>query len=110
MTDFSGFERVVWRLEVQDPKYLAGEDPGLDERTRMALTELAALLGCVYDHCVDYDSYPNGTPYYAWWVRLPADEHARLGPDGLPQVIGPLRQYLTTQLPDGLAWEITPDR
>ncbi len=33
-----------------------------------------------------------------------------LGPDGLPQVIDPLRQYLTTQLPEGLLWEITPDR
>ncbi len=72
VTDFDGFEWVVWRLEVQDPKHLAGEDPGLDERTRMALTELAASMGCAYDHCVDYDSYPDGTPYYAWWVRLRA--------------------------------------
>ena len=107
--DFKDFEWVVWRLEVQDPSRLAGEDPDLDERTRKTMTELAALLGCAYEHCVDYDSYDDETPYYAWWVRLPAAEHARLDRDGLPLAIAPLRQYLTTQLPDGLKWEITPD-
>ncbi|MGW3661324.1 hypothetical protein ACWD6R_39405 [Streptomyces sp. NPDC005151] len=110
MTDFKDFEWVVWRLEVQDPQQLAGEDPDLDERTQETMTELAASLGCVYELCVDYDSYDDETPYYAWWVRLPATEHARLDKDGLPLAIAPLRQYLTTQLPDGLKWEITPDR
>ncbi|MFF7581195.1 hypothetical protein ACFZBE_40700 [Streptomyces sp. NPDC008061] len=28
----------------------------------------------------------------------------------MPLAIAPLRQYLTTQLPDGLKWEITLDR
>ncbi|MFF3128934.1 hypothetical protein ACFVRD_43415 [Streptomyces sp. NPDC057908] len=79
MTDFEDFEWVVWRLEVQDPRRLAGEDPDLDERTQEPMTELAASLGCVYEHCVDYDSYDDETPYYAWWVRLPVAEHARLG-------------------------------
>ncbi|MEU7297676.1 hypothetical protein AB0A76_31520 [Streptomyces exfoliatus] len=74
------------------------------------MMELAASLGCVYEHCVDTDSYPDGTPYCAWWVRLPAAEHARLDKDGLPQAIGPVRRYMTTQLPDGLKWEVTPDR
>jgi hypothetical protein len=74
------------------------------------MTELAASLGCAYDSCVDYDSYDDETPSYAWWVRLPQAEHARPGKDGLPLAIGPLRQYLTTQLPGGLKWEITPDR
>ncbi|WP_138894524.1 hypothetical protein [Streptomyces chryseus] len=110
MKDWSDFEWVVWRLEVRDPQRLAGEEPDLDERTKATMTELAASLGCVYELCVDYDSYDDDTPYYAWWVRLPASEHARLGKDGLPLAIGPLRQYLTTQLPDGLKWEITPDR
>ncbi|MER5312758.1 hypothetical protein ABT034_33860 [Streptomyces sp. NPDC002773] len=116
MTDFPDFEWVVWRLEVQDPSQLAGADPDLDERTQETMTELAASLGCVYEHCVDTDTdtdtdtYPEGTPYYAWWVRLPATEHTRRDTDGLPQAIGPLRQYLATQLPDGLKWEITPDR
>ncbi|MFJ4478783.1 hypothetical protein [Streptomyces xanthochromogenes] len=108
--DFKGFEWVVWRIEVQDPSRLAGEDPDLDERTKKAMTELAVSLGCVYEHCVDVDTYEDGTPYYAWWVRLPAVEHAWRGPDGLPQALGPLRQYLAIQLPDGLKWEITPDR
>lgn len=110
VADWNDFEWVVWRLEVKDPQRLAGEEPCLDERTKGSMQELAASLGCVYEHCVDYDSYPEGTPYYAWWVRLPAIEHARSGKDGLPQAIGPLRQYLSTQLPDGLQWEITPDR
>ncbi|MEV6250627.1 hypothetical protein AB0M38_31270 [Streptomyces sp. NPDC051742] len=110
MRDWSDFEWVVWRLEVQDPAQRAGEDPGLDERTKETMTELAASLGCGYEHCVDTDTYPDGTPYYAWWVRLPAAQHARLGKDGLPQALGPLREYLTPQLPDGLKWEIAPDR
>ena len=108
--DFKDFEWVVWRIEVQDPSRLAGEDPDLDERTRETMMELAASLGCVYEHCVDYDSYDDETPYYAWWVRLPAAEYARLDKDGMPLAIAPLRQYLTTQLPDGLKWEITLDR
>lgn len=110
VTDFNDFEWVVWRLEVQDPHQLADEDPDLDERTQETMPELAASLGCVYEHCVDTDTYADGTPYYAWWVRLPAAEHARRDTDGLPQALGPLRQYLTTQLPDGLKWEIAPDR
>ncbi|PJN14659.1 hypothetical protein CG724_33845 [Streptomyces sp. CB02120-2] len=110
VTDWNDFEWVVWRLEVRDPQRLAGEEPVLDERTRETLTELAASLGCVYELCVDYDSYDDDTPYYAWWVRLPASEHATVGKDGLPLVIAPLREYLTTQLPVGLRWEITPDR
>lgn len=104
------FEWVVWRLEVRDPQRLAGGEPDLDERTRAPMKELAASLGCVYELCVDYDSYDDDTPYYAWWVRLPASAQARLGEHGLPQVLGPLRQYLTTQLPESLTWEITPDR
>ncbi|MFB7411418.1 hypothetical protein ACFCZ2_29990 [Streptomyces sp. NPDC056202] len=110
MTDWDDFEWVVWRLEAQDPHHLAGDDPHLDERTQETMTELAASLGCVYEHCVDTDTYPDGTPYYAWWVRLPAAEHARRDKDRLPKALGPLRQYLTTQLPDGLKWEITSDR
>ncbi|WP_347125962.1 hypothetical protein [Streptomyces sp. 21So2-11] len=110
VTDWTDFEWVVWRLEVQDPQRLVGGEPDLEERTQEAMTELAASLGCVYDSCVDYDSYDDETPYYAWWVRLPQAEHARLDKDGLPLAIAPLRQYLTTQLPDGLAWEIAPDR
>ncbi|MFJ2136885.1 hypothetical protein ACIP4W_39315 [Streptomyces sp. NPDC088846] len=93
MTDFKGFEWVVWRLEVKDPSQLAGEDPDLNERTQETMTELAASLGCVYELCVDYDSYDE-TPYYAWWVRMPATEHARIDKDGLPLAIAPLRQYL----------------
>ncbi|MEU6662075.1 hypothetical protein [Streptomyces sp. NPDC046821] len=102
---------MVWRLEVQDPSQLAGEDPDLDERTKQMMTELAGSLGCVYEHCVDTDTdtYADGTPYYVWWVRLPAAEHAWHDTVGIPQVLGPLCQYLTTQLPDGLKWEITPD-
>ncbi|MFF4717590.1 hypothetical protein ACFY2V_40295 [Streptomyces eurythermus] len=69
------FDWVVWKLEVQDPQQLAGENPELDEQTKEAMTQLAASLGCVYELCVDYDSDENGTPYYAWWVRLPAAEH-----------------------------------
>lgn len=61
---------MVWRLEVQDPSQLAGEDPDPDERTQETMMELAASLGCVYELCVDYDSYDDETPYYAWWVRL----------------------------------------
>ncbi|MGI5262529.1 hypothetical protein [Streptomyces angustmyceticus] len=110
MTDWNDFAWVVWRLEVQDPRQFAGENPDLDERTTETMTQLAGSLGCVYEHCVDTDTYPDGTPYYAWWVRLPAAEHARHDKDGTPQALGPLRQYLTTQLPDGLKWAITPDR
>ncbi|MEV3993591.1 hypothetical protein AB0J57_32305 [Streptomyces sp. NPDC049837] len=43
-------------------------------------------------------------------VRLPAAEHARRGKDGLPLVRGPIRTYLDGQVPDGLTWEVTPDR
>ncbi|WP_146075787.1 hypothetical protein [Streptomyces sp. Ru62] len=104
------FDWVVWRLEAQDPQQLAGENPDLDERTQETMTQLATSLGCIYEHCVDYDSYDSGTPYYAWWVRLPAAEHARCGKDGLPRVLGPIREYLDGQLPQGLTWEVTPDR
>ncbi|THA36068.1 hypothetical protein E6R18_01540 [Streptomyces sp. A1277] len=110
MRDWSDFEWVVWRLGVQDPQHLAGGGPGLAERTHATMTDLSGSLGCVYEHCVDTDTYPDETPYYAWWVRLPAAEHARRHTDGLPQALHPLREYLTTQLPDGLKWEITPDR
>ncbi|MFF8610729.1 hypothetical protein ACF06X_33015 [Streptomyces sp. NPDC015346] len=58
----------------------------------------------------DYESYDSGTPYYAWWVRLPAVEHARRGKDGLPLVLAPIREYLDGQVPGGLEWEISPDR
>ncbi|MFF3343671.1 hypothetical protein [Streptomyces flavidovirens] len=104
------FDWVVWKLEVQDPSQLAGEDPDLDERTQETMTQLAASLGCVFELCVDYDSYDSGTPYYAWWVRLPAAEHTRRGKNGWPLVLDPIREYLDGQVPDGLEWEITPDR
>lgn len=29
------------------------------------MTDLAASLGCVYEHCVDSDTYDDGAPYYA---------------------------------------------
>lgn len=108
--DWKDFEWVVWSIEARDPLQLAGVNPDLDERTEETMTKLAASLGCVYEHCVDTDSYPDGTPYYAWWVRLPAAEHDRLDASGLPQVLAPMRQYLATQVPDGLAWESAPDR
>ncbi|MFH8254217.1 hypothetical protein [Streptomyces roseolus] len=77
MTDWNDFVWVVWRLEVQDPSQVAGQDPDLDDSTQKTRTERASSLGCVYEHGVDTDTYPDGTPYYAWWVRLPAAEHAR---------------------------------
>lgn len=104
------FDWVVWKLEAQDPSQLAGEDPGLDEQTKEAMTQLAASLGCVYELCVDYDSYDSGTPYYAWWVRLPAAEHTRRDKDGVPLVLAPIREYLDGHVPSGLEWEIIPDR
>lgn len=33
VTDWDDFAWVVWRLAVQDPSQLAGEEPDLDERT-----------------------------------------------------------------------------
>ncbi|MFJ2153983.1 hypothetical protein ACIOHB_35150 [Streptomyces microflavus] len=66
MTDWKDFAWVAWRLEVQDRSRVAGDDPDLDERTEETMTELAASLGCVYEHCVDSDTYPDGMPYYAW--------------------------------------------
>ncbi|MET9465922.1 hypothetical protein ABZY44_14180 [Streptomyces sp. NPDC006544] len=110
MTDWNDFEWVVRRLEVRDPQRLSGEEPDLDECTKQTMTALAVSLGCLYEFCVDYDCYDDDTPYYAWWVRLPAAEHANVGKDGLPRVIGPLRENLSTQLPGGLKWEILPDR
>ncbi|MEU2184576.1 hypothetical protein [Streptomyces thermolilacinus] len=95
---------MVWKLEVQDPQHLADEDPDLDERTQETMTKLAASLGCVYELCVDYDSYDSGTPYYARWVRLPAAEHAQRDKNGLPLVLDPIREYLDGQVPDGLEW------
>ncbi|MCX4791633.1 hypothetical protein OG369_37760 [Streptomyces sp. NBC_01221] len=110
MTDWQDFEWVVWRLEVQDPQQLAGEDPDLDERTQETMTELAASLGCVYELCVDYHSYDDETPYYAWWVRVPTAEHARRGENGLPVAVDRLHRYLAGQLPDLPHWEIVPDQ
>ena len=40
----------------------------------------------------------------------PQPEHARRGKDGLPLVIDPIRAYLDGQVPDGMEWEIAPDR
>jgi hypothetical protein len=74
------------------------------------MTQLAASLGCVFELCVDDDTYASGTPYYAWWVRLPAAEHAQRGEDGVPLVLAPIRDYLHGQVPGGLEWEISPDR
>jgi hypothetical protein len=73
------------------------------------MTELAASLGCVYEECCDDDSSEDGVPYYAWWVRVPQAEHARRGENDIPVVVDRLRQYLDTQLPDLLEWEIVPD-
>ncbi|TJZ98246.1 hypothetical protein [Actinacidiphila oryziradicis] len=73
------------------------------------MTELAASLGCVYEECCDDDSSENGVPYYAWWVRVPQAEHVRRGENDIPVVVDRLRQYLDTQLPDLLEWEIVPD-
>lgn len=97
----------MWRLEVKDPGQLAG--PDLAERTEQTMTELAGSLGCQYDHCVDYDAV-NGTPYYAWWVRVPQAEHQRSGPDGLPHAVTALHEHLRTLLPQALSdWHISPD-
>jgi len=110
MIDLQDLVWVVWRINVEDPVRLAGEEPDLAERTDQAMTELAATSGCVYENCVDYDSSEDGVPYYAWWVRVPAAEHTRRGPDGVPLALEPLRRHLATELPAGLEWEITPDR
>ncbi|MEU5438893.1 hypothetical protein AB0G73_36950 [Streptomyces sp. NPDC020719] len=107
--DLLEYDWVVWELEVRDPHVLT--PPGVGERTEQALTELAGGLGCVFDHCVDDDSYDGsdaGT-YYAWLVRVPQAEHRRRGADGLPLVVAPLWEFLRTQLPAGLdAWTVTP--
>ncbi|MFJ6797051.1 hypothetical protein [Streptomyces sp. NPDC091268] len=104
------FDWVVWKLEVQDPSQLPARTPDLGERTQETMKQFAASLGCVYELCVDYDSYDSGTPYYAWWVRLPAAEHARRDKEGLPLALASIREYLDGQVPDGLECEIIPDR
>ncbi|WP_328681832.1 hypothetical protein OG905_38450 [Streptomyces sp. NBC_00322] len=110
MTDWDEFEWVVWRINVDDPEQRAGAEPDLAELTRQPMTDLAASLGCVYEDCCDDDSSEDDVPYYAWWVRLPAAGHARRNPVGIPLALDRLREYLATQLPPGLEWEITPDR
>jgi hypothetical protein len=41
---------------------------------------------------------------------VPQTEHARPDENDIPVAVDRLRQYLTTQLPDLLEWEIVPDR
>ncbi|MFI5634724.1 hypothetical protein ACIA8E_36320 [Streptomyces sp. NPDC051664] len=74
------------------------------------MTELAASLGCEYEDCCDDDTSEDDVPYYAWWVRVPAAEHARRGENGLPVAVDRLHRYLAGQLPDLLYWEIVPDQ
>ncbi|MEU9110156.1 hypothetical protein AB0D54_38720 [Streptomyces xanthophaeus] len=76
----------------------------------VTVTELAASLGCVYEDCCDDDSSEDDVPYYAWWVRVPAAEHARRGENGLPVAVDQLHRYLTAHLPYLPHWEIVPDR
>ncbi|MFI6986453.1 hypothetical protein ACIBSV_48995 [Embleya sp. NPDC050154] len=45
MIDCQNLAWVVWRINVDDPDRLAGEEPGLAERTEQAMTELAATSG-----------------------------------------------------------------
>ncbi|MGW1075911.1 hypothetical protein [Streptomyces sp. NPDC002537] len=87
---WSGFEWVVWQIVVDDPENRISapyETEGirfmLAERSRASMTELAARLGCVYEGCKDDGTFgSDDDPYYAWWVRVPAAEHARRGPRG----------------------------
>jgi hypothetical protein len=109
--DYSEDPWVVWCLEVRDPQQLTPD--GLADRTQHSMTELAGSLGCVFDHCDDYDSM-DGTPastYYAWFVRVPQAEHQRRGPDSLPVAIRALYDHLRSQLPPALTdWRLEPDR
>lgn len=106
--DLAGLDWVVWRLEVKDPQELAGDD--LDERTKQAMTELAGSLGCQYDHCVGSSDTTPRSAYYAWYVRVPQDEHQRRGPDGLPRAVTALHEHLRTAVPAALTdWSVAPD-
>ncbi|MET7489492.1 hypothetical protein [Streptomyces sp. NPDC005538] len=108
--DFADADWVMWRLEVSDPGQVVAE--GLADRTAQSMTELAGTLGCVYSHCVDYDSM-DGTAegtYYAWYVRVPQAEHQRRGPDALPVAVITLQDHLRSVLPDALTdWRLAPD-
>ncbi|WP_327687309.1 hypothetical protein [Streptomyces sp. NBC_00467] len=107
---------VVWRIKVDDPgrrvasSESSDQGPGLAEQMRQPMTELAASLGCVYLDCCDDDTYENDVQYYAWWIRVPAAEHARLADHGLPVAVHRLHRYLADQLPDLQHWEVAPDR
>jgi hypothetical protein len=105
---------VIWNLEVRDPDRLV--PPGIGERTKQAMTELALQLGCVFQYCVDDDSYlgygrpEDDLPYYQWVIRVPREQHHHRGEDGIPHAIGEVGRWLRTQLPAALRdWIIAPD-
>lgn len=103
-------ERVVWAIEVRDPHRLTAD--GIGDRTRAAMTGLAAAHGCVLGVCVDDDSYdltPEGT-YYRWDISVPRRLHLDRDATGVPRVITALGAWLRTQLPAGVNdWTYEPD-
>lgn len=103
-------DQVVWAIEVRDPHQLT--PAGIGERTRAAMTELAATHGCVLGVCVDDDSYdlvPEGT-YYRWDISVPREQHLDRDASDIPRAITALGTWLRTQLPSELDnWTFEPD-
>lgn len=108
---------VVWRLTLDDPNRLAGEE--VADRTKKTAEKVANLYGCDYEYCVDDDEYPDGTKYYRWLIAVKQSEYrtpVRSLPapvSDVPQVVGELYAKLCAILPEELrsedSWEVGPD-
>lgn len=105
-----GHDQVVWAIEVGDPARLTAA--GIGERTRAALSALAAAHGCALRGWVDDDSYDlteQGT-YYRWDIGVPRAVHLDRDSSGVPRAITTLGAWLATQLPAEVSdWTYQPD-
>jgi hypothetical protein len=88
---------AVWTLTVRDPDSRAA--PGVAERTREAVAEMCAALGCLLDRCHDDDAV-NNVPYYQWAIRVPAAEHRGRSQGQPPGPIERVCEHLRSCLPE----------
>lgn len=109
--DLNSLPWIVWRLQLLDPDERVDAET-VAERTKGPASAAADLYGCVYEYCVDEDTNPDGTKYYAWYIGVSQSESRQLidkTPVVVLEVLGALLSVLPPEVDAVHLWTHGPE-